>query len=348
MKYSFLRLIFMMIAAAFLLAIFGACTTTAATPSTEQSVGDATHTPVLTDTPQPTETPQPGKVILVSAETLDGVGSAVQNQLQTLAQQAGYAFEVLSGIDAAQADSSLKIGVFLEEPQNLQELRNAAPNAQFVVVTSNDQLQGEGNLSVLYTNTADKAFIAGMVTMLAAPDFRAGALLRWDDEAQGSVQQEAFVNGASYYCGTCASVYMPVAFFPRVTSLPSSSTWETWLEAFNTMNTEYVIYTAFVTASAATPELLQALAAANVVVVGELAPVGTDLPRYAATIQMDIAAQLVNLWPDLTAGIGGKTVVVPVQVVDVNEELLSTGRMRLVDNAVTLLAEGALESLSPD
>ena len=348
MNYSAFRFVSVLLIVAIVLLGFSACNSPTTTLETPQPASDATASPIPTEIPQPTETPQPGKVILVSADALDTPGNEVHSQLQTLSEQAGYSFEAMTAFNVEQVNDSLKVAIFMEEPQNLAELRNAAPAAQFVVVTSNEQLQGEENLSVLYVNTMDQAFIAGMVTMLAAPDFRAGGLLVWDNDEQGADAQEAFVNGANYYCGTCASVYMPVAFFPIVTSLPSSSTWETWLDAFNSMNTEYIIYTMFVNGGAATTELMQALAIANVAVVGEHTPTGTDLPRYAATVQMDIAAQLVNLWPDLQAGIGGKTVVVPVEVVDVNEELLSAGRMRLVNDAIVLLAEGALESLSPD
>jgi hypothetical protein len=47
-------------------------------------------------------------------------------------------------------------------------------------------------------------------------------------------------------------------------------------------------------------------------------------------------------------GQGGHSIKAPVEVVDVSDDFLSQGRMRLVDETLQALMDGAILPLSPD
>ncbi|MBN2048555.1 MAG: hypothetical protein JW750_11990 [Anaerolineaceae bacterium] len=330
--------------------VLGACGNSAATPVIVEGVTEiaeeATEAP--TQTLEPTPTPMTRKAVLVAPPAVRSEDAAwARTRINDRASESGLTLEVVEQVMPEMIGSDWALVVFLIAPDNLDALRNSAVETQFVVI-SDAQMEGQGNLTVLYRDPYEQAFMAGYVSMLAAPDWRLGGLLPWPDETTGQELIEAFTNGANYFCGRCASVYMPVALFPKTSSLTPDSAPEEWTAAFDSLHTQYYLYTVYAAPEAASSTLLAHLAEMNMVIVGGETPTDQLGDRWAATVDQDAIGMLDMIWDDLLAGNGGQTVHVPVSLRDVNAELLSGGRMRLVDETIQLLNDGYLEPLSPD
>lgn len=317
-------------------------------------ISASTDTPTIvaateTATVVPTETPMPSRVVLLAPSNVPGdLVNQFQTHLASIVDNEGMTLDVRGSINEEDITPDWKIVLLLQTPENLEQLRTAAPGVQFVIFSDDPAIQGEGNLSTIFQSTLEQAFMAGYVTILSAPDFRAGGLVIWDEPEIGAQQQEAFKNGAAYYCGRCASVYMPVSLFPVTIALPSSSTPTAWMDAFSALNNEYIIYTIYVDDRAGSTELYNNLIAMNVVLVGAQKPADAIGVRWAATVVSDPIAALESIWGELLNGVGGHSVKAPIEVRDVDEQFLSSGRLRLVEETLQMVMEGAILPLSPE
>jgi len=286
-------------------------------------------------------------VLSVPFEAQDDLYQEVLDFLLTWTVGEGYVLDVRETVAISDIQEDWSGIVFLKSPANLKEIQEANPDLNLLVV-SEDSLTGNGNLSVIQFNQLHQTFVAGYAGVLAARDWRLGGLLPWDDVDKGILLQEAFVNGAAYYCGRCASVYMPVTLFPVISSLPSNSNTDDWMNAYTTLNQSYIVYVMYISLEAGSDELIRTLAEQNVVMVGAETPPEGVQDRWAATVSMDVIGTIQTVLPESFSGNSGQTVIVPVQIKDVNEELLSVGRMRLIDDMMLLLTKGELLPLSPD
>jgi hypothetical protein len=101
----------------------------------------------------------------------------------------------------------------------------------------------------------------------------------------------------------------------------------------------------YVDPAVASEGLLNALGSAgfNLISAGP-APAGLG-ERWIATIGSgDLSEAVQQVWPDLIAGKGGASIELPLAIRDVNEELFSIGRQRLVEQIRTDLAAGYIDT----
>ncbi len=324
--------------------LLAACTgnpTGSATPTLTTSPGvtasAASPTP-LPDTP----TPLPGKVLFVAAETGTTQAAAIHSLVAQLASADKMAFGDLTTLSAGDLGADVRIVVLLSAPENLAALLSAAPGVQFVAIGPPADLDSRPNLTVIQRRPEQVAFLAGFIATIISSDWRSAALL--PDTPAGLA--EAFQNGGRYYCGRCTSLHGPVTAFPLVTVLPAGSAFSAWQDGLAQMQTR-LLQTLYVDPSISSPDLLNLLSGQNLVLVGGLSPAEDLRARWAATVSADLAGPLQTLWPRLAAGEGGETVSAALQLSDVNENLLSPGRQRLVQDVITGLQDGSIVPLSP-
>ncbi len=80
----------------------------------------------------------------------------------------------------------------------------------------------------------------------------------------------------------------------------------------------------------------------KMLLIGQTLP-GEDVrPHWIASIQPDIVSAIKNIFPDLVAGQGGKVVPTPLFLADVNPDLLSAGKLRLVQDVLDGLQNGTI------
>lgn len=294
-------------------------------------------------TVQPTSTPLPGKVILYAPA---GVNSqSVQDRLAGLSGSSGMALEVHSELVKEQLGEEVRVVVLLAVPGNLQELLSAAPQAQFLAISSGD-LPGAANLTVLRRRLENQAFLAGFITVLLSPDYRAAGLLP-SDGPLGETLTNAFVNGGKYYCGVCASGWPYNVYYPQAAVLPAASDGASWQATLTPLFDTQMADVLYLAPEAARPEVIAYLQGKTqfdrtVLLVGEQLPAEELRSQWAAAVGFDVPAALEEVWPDVSTGTARGVFEVPLRVEDVNDDLLGPGRMRLVDELLEELQAGSI------
>ena len=346
-KRAFLSLIAIVLVLLVSGCIEGSKETATATVPAEAAVTEA---PPATDIPLPTNTPEPNTIILYAPTDAPAAQvNKAQTLLSTLAGQQGMVLDVKMQLtDQDVTDACAVLVLLSENGVDAATLANQHP-AMKVIVLREAAVEGQpANVISLISDSTLLEFAAGYVSTLVAPDWRAAGLLPWDDENSGSETQDAFDNGASYYCGRCNSTYMPVTSFPVTRSLASNSAPESWINAVVDLHNQYYIYTVFVSKEAASTELYQHLQTMNVTVIGEEKPEGIENLLWAATIQQEPLTVIEAQWENILNGtLESNEIVVPVVLMDVNEEYLSSGRIRLYEEMMENLTGGWILPLSP-
>lgn len=297
------------------------------------------NTPVPSPVPSETTPAVVAKVVLVGQPAAT---QALQAGLSKLAQKDGLALETREQISAGDLDPSWKVVVLAAPPANLAEIVQAAPGTQFLAIGQTEARAG--NLSLITTNRENELFLAGYLAAVATSDWRFGALLP-SDAAQGSALSDAFVNGGKYYCGRCVPLEAPVVFFPLVAALPAGSSPEQWKAGLDELQKK-VLQVVYLAPEASQPEVMAYLAGLDLRMVGSQTPPREYNDRWVATVSSDPLESLRTLWPDLVAGKGGKILSARITVSDINEQLLSSGRQRLVNDVIDRLGKGLINPLS--
>lgn len=334
--------LFLPVVSFLLLVILAACNASPAatqTPPVNQS-----PSAVPTDVVPPTPTPAPATIWLIAGPEVD---AQLREKFSTwLANQAALenlAFEERDSFRQSDLPAELRAAVFLSPADDISALADNLSNTQFAVVTPSD-LQPAANLSVIRTADNQAVFLAGYLATLNAPDFRSGALFV-DGAANSAHLQDSFLNGGRYFCGRCAPVYAPIVLFPQVGLVPANTDaagWQTAFDALDQNNIEML----YLPAEGLLPDFLAYLTGKNVGVISSAPPPAGSEGMWVATVQTDALAAMAALWPDLTAGTGGKAVQAGLALTSVNTANLSIGRQLLTEKIIPDLTSGVISPLT--
>ena len=324
----------------------GGTPTPAPVPTGAPGVTAGAPTPTLAPPATAVPTPAQGRVILVSTDT-PGAGALVSG-LTGLAGDAGLAFETRPALKPEEIQAEVKLVILLQAPDDLAALTAAAPQAQFVVLGGSD-LSAGGNLSVVRQLEEQRTFMAGYITTLIAPDWRAAGLL---PDAPASLQ-DAFINGGRFWCGRCIPMYAPLVLFPLAGVQPVGTDAAGWQSTLQDLQ-KNILEAVYISPAADSPDLLKAIADQKLIMVGTQSPT-LGVPEgatadvkatWAATLSFDPLPAIQKLWPDLLAGKGGQTADASLSWTDVNADLFTVGRQRLAQDALNGLLDGTIGPLS--
>ncbi len=304
-----------------------------------------TMPPLPTDTPAPTVTPLPNKIALIAPPEISPAQSqAVQAVLNELAAPAGFVVETLPEIQPADlSNGGWKMAFFLTTPGNLTDLLNTAPQVQFAVV-SRTELPAAANLTTILISPENEAFLAGFLSVVTATDWRAAGLFPADGD--GPARQAAYLNGAHYYCGICNPFFAPAVRFPLSYALPVTAGAGEWQAVADEL-VKNVVYLMYVSPEAASAELLTYLASKNIMLVGSQTPPDELKPYWVATVHQDLAASIREVFPAMLEGRGGQAVMAALELIDVNEGLISAGKQDLVNQTQETLIKGLVMAADP-
>ncbi len=321
--------------------ILTACSTRAnltPQPTPTQEETSPTQVDSTQGTPLPSPEPKIEYLYLIGAQGADaGAVEQIEQNLKQRAVSGGLEFVSSDEFPQGDVNGTVRIAVILNAGENIDELARAHPQTQFVVLSGTD-IQPAENLSVIRQSAGVQAFLAGFIAVLVASDYRAGALLADNTFALDQVQ-DAYANGARYLCGRCTPVYGPIVAFPQVAVIPASSPGDAWQAAFDQLH-QNRIQTLLLSPPAAQAQFLTYLAGLNVSVLGFQPPPEGFSSNWIATIQFDTIAALDQLWPELISGADGRALSAPIRLSDINENLLTTGKMIMVDQVIKDLQEG--------
>ncbi len=304
----------------------------------------ATETPSPTATARPTATPIiPLAILVIPADLPQEESTLYQKTIYELAYAAGMRFQVLNTLtplDLELAGPALKVVVVFPPDPGLASLVSQAPQVQFLAVGIPD-LAPAANLTVLgATNrpVEQQAFLAGYITAMLSPDYRTGILTLADDP-QGLAAETAFINGRKFYCGLCLASFPPWYDYPLHIQVPpetAADQYPAYARAFHNYQVEAV----YIYPPLATPDVLMMLADYNIKMVGESLTLEDVRDQWVVSIQPDLLAAVRQVFPELVAGQGGREIAIPLFLNDVNEALLSEGKLRLVQQVLEDLQAG--------
>ena len=319
---------------------------TSSPTSTSTTAVDGIETQ-LTDTPKitdiPTTPPQSLTVLVIPPEADPAQFDELTSTLSELARDEGLDFELRSSFTVQDLAPSLRLLVALPPDPGLAELARAAPQTQFLGIGIPD-LEPAPNLSVIDTqgiSPGNIGFLAGYLAAVATPEWRAGTI-SISDTPEGVIHRESFLNGAVFFCGLCRQTYPPFNTYPMYVEAPSGSTSQEWQVVAGIL-IDQAVRTAYIPPGIGDDNLLEHLAGAEVNLIGTTPPPPGIQDRWIATITGDIASAVRRAWPDLIAGQGGLHLPVKITLTDINPDLLSPGRQRLVDNLILELEAGFID-----
>jgi hypothetical protein len=291
-----------------------------------------------TGTVAPTQTAIPSSLLLVDPSAASG---ETKSTLQTFAAANGLTY--LETVDLAGDLTGVKIAVVFGDAGAYKEQAAANSGIQFVFVGSTSGTAA-GNISLIKERPQDLAFLAGYLSTIVAEDWRSGGLLASNSLPVENIA-DAFENGGKLICGLCTPIYPPYFYYPVYQDV-SGKTAAADMMADVTVLADSKVDTAFVSASADLPEVLDALEAAGMFLIGEN-PASAYAARYAAILGYDVNPALETMLPQLLAGQGGQTAVVKVVLAAVNNsQKISPARQALFVSVAERLAADEIIPLS--
>jgi hypothetical protein len=306
-----------------------------------------TSTPVIISSPTPAST---SLTILVLPADMPHIDSDLYQALvYDLAKANGMRFQVrnvLTTADLALEGSALKVVVSLPPDPGLAALAAAAPGVQFLALDI-PGLTASSNLSSVGAAgfpVDQQAFLAGYIAAMIAPEWRVG-ILSQKDTPGGDAAVTAFSNGYHFFCGDCFNPNFSQpnshGLYPIIVRIPTDAA----LSAYNghaDLLIRNFVKVAFLFPEIATPDLLAYMAQNGMLVISQALP-GEDVrPNWIASIQPDLTSALQRIFPELVAGNGGQFISTPLSLADINPDLLSDAKLRLVQEVLTGLENGAI------
>ena len=322
-----------------LLLLLSACGTATETVATTP---DLPTEVVATSGPVVTPTSVVPLVVLIVPPSLDPETSDLyQKTVYDLAQSAGMRFQVRDNMSPAEIEPGLKVVIALPPDPGIVALAAAAPDAQFLSINIPDVAPG-GNISVLGGNSQSDiaGFLAGYTAALITTDYRIGMMMPRDN-ADAIRAFNAYVNGMKYYCGLCRPYFFFAWTFPQYIDIPADANVDDYDAYSNILLTERRVLTIYLHPDIATQDLTTYIGTTGAMMIGTKTP--EQLPAgWVMTIQPNIIKAIQSAWPQLISGQGGVTVQSPLGLSDIDPNLLSPGKQRLVMQTLDNLQAGLI------
>jgi len=310
----------------------------------------ASNEPSLTSTPPPTETlvPPPALTatpviplaILVLPATLDAETSNLyQKTVYDLAQTGGMRFQVRNTLTTVDLEPGLQVVILLPPDPGIAALAAAAPNVQFLAINMPGVTAG-ANISVLGGNSQSDiaAFLAGYTAALITDDYRIGMMMPRDN-VDAIRAFNAFASGMTFYCGTCRPFYYLPWSFPQYIDIPADEDKNHYNAFSDILILQYKVRTIYLYPDIATLDIETYIGTTGTLMIGTVTP--EQRPAgWVMTIQLDVIKAIQSAWPQLISGQGGLTVQSPLGLSDIDPNLLSPGRQRLVEQLLSDLQAG--------
>ena len=306
----------------------------------------ATPTPTPDPITSPTA-PMPLAILILPADMPQKDKDIYQTIVYDLAQANSMRWQVLNTLTPADlplVGPALRVVIALPPDPGLAALTAAAPDVQFLAVGIPD-LPAASNLSTIGATgipVDQQAFLAGTIAGMIAPEWKVGILSR-KDTTGGDAAVTAFGNGFVFYCGSCRNPLFPQpsGIYPVVVRIPTDAKPGEYT-AYADLLLRNIVKVAYVYPEVATPELLSYMAQTDMLIIGQ-SLIGEDVrSHWVLSIQPDTVAAIQTIFPDLVAGQGGQVVPTPLLLADVNPDLLSEGKLRLVQEVLDGLQNGTI------
>ncbi len=293
--------------------------------------------------PSPTETQANDLAVLLAPDGSDPAqAAAIQSGLDKSMAEAGLRWEKRSSLTGQEA--GLRLVVILPPDPGAAQLAASAPQVQFVAVGLKG-VKPAANLSVVGAEGErldQEGFTAGYLAAMITPDWRVGALAV-SDSLPGKLARQGFLNGAIYFCGLCLAYHGPAGDYPVYSELPAAASSDQWQAAAQQL-IDKTVKTVYLTPGAGDEASYALLLQSGAIFFGSQPAPDSLRSRWAATVISDPVPAIQNLLPDLLNGNGGANLPASISIVEVNENLVSPGRLQLAEKMVGDLLNGLIDT----
>lgn len=316
------------------------------TPEVAAPTAVPSHTPLPPATPIPTLS-TPLALLILPPDMDQAASDLYQKTVYDLALASGYRFQVRNGITPEDlADPTLKVVIALPPDPGVTSYAPTAPNVQFLAVNIPDVTAG-GNISVLAPNTQVElpAFLAGYTLAMLVNEYHIGMLYP-EGDANAVAAVNAFNNGMRYYCGLCEGVYIDLISYPAILAIPANEDPAKYGGYANVLINDNRVGGLYIYPSLASDDLLSYVGTQGALLIG----ISRPEPRpggWVMTITPDTVKAIQSAWPQLIAGQGGQNVQSPLGLADVDPNILSEGKLRLVQETLDALVAGRILTSNP-
>lgn len=304
-----------------------------------------TSTSTLTVTPPPTLTALPSVGLFLAPPDADPVLAAeLDSRLSQWIPANGYRYQVrpsLSGNDLE--NDNFRLVVALNPNPEISSLAVSNPGINFLTVGILG-LEPASNLSTIGAdeNRLDQqGFIAGYIAAMITPDWRVGVIGYSDTQITVAARQ-AFFTGVKFYCGLCLPIYPPFYEYPLYFELGEDADSAAWRSAADFM-IHRSVETVYVVPGAGDNDMFRYLAEAGIKIIGGEPPLSGIQDHWIASLRFDLLASFIEFWPEFVNETDSTAVTVPLQITDINPELLSPGKLRLVEETLEDVLAGYID-----
>ncbi|MBI3168519.1 MAG: hypothetical protein HYZ22_08580 [Chloroflexi bacterium] len=304
------------------------------------------HTPPPSATPIPTLS-TPLALLILPTDLDKPTSDLYQKTVYDLALASGFRFQVRNGITPEDlADPTLKVVIALPPDPGVANYAPTAPNVQFLAVNI-PNVTAAGNVSVLAPSTQVElpAFLAGYTLAMMTYEYHVGMLYP-EGDANAQAALNAFSNGMRYYCGLCDGIYIDLVSYPAILGIPTNEDPSKFGGYANVLINDNKVGGLYIYPSLATDDFLSYVGTQGVYLVGTTRPE----PRpggWLMTISPDTIKAIQTAWPQLIAGQGGQNVQSPLGIADVDTNILTEAKLRLVQHTLDELIAGRILPSNP-
>lgn len=308
----------------------------------------STHTPTVLSTQLPGNTPSDTPtetselVVLVIPEGADPEQrDTVSSVIQELAGEAGMQIETQADITPNDLRPDVKMVVVVAPFNGLAELAQAAPQIQFLGIGV--ESQSAANLNTIQVNSSgpgDQGFVAGYLAALVTPEWRT-AIIGVSDTPAGALTSQGFINGMKFYCGLCRQTYPPYYEYPMYSLLPVDASDDEWRLAADGL-IDQAVKTIYLAPGAGEEVLPEYLTSQGINIIASSNP-DIQSEQVIAVVTADLDATLRSVWQNLFAGKENGSTLSQISVSNINPDILTLGKQRLLDDLITQLEQGFID-----
>ncbi len=312
--------------------------------------GTFTAVPEPTATPVDTPTPlSPVGVFLTPPGSDQGLSDELSPIIGGYIRDLGLRFQVLISLteDDFQHDD-YRIVVVLAPYPDLQTLAELTPQTKYLAVGFNDLAPAE-NLSVLRSGGGNydiQGFIAGYIAALITPDWRVGAL-SVQENPDALAARDGFRTGVKYYCGLCNPKYAPTGLnylYPKYIDLPVDAT-DTQIAANVDFLVDRAVNTYYIVSGAGTPLIYNMLVAYDKNIIGPGSDYQEDYKEnWVVSLEYDLMEAFEEIWPRFLEAESGLEHIPPLLLTDINYDLLSEGKVMMVEKILEEVSSGYIKT----
>ena len=309
-----------------------------------------TEPQLATELPADTPTALPPVGVFLTPEGSDPDMVELLNPLfGAYIREEGLRYQVLPNLSPADFKTDdYQIVVVIPPFPDLETLSQQAPDTKFLAVGFNDVNPLE-NLSVLGSGGGAfdvQGFIAGYIAAIVTTDWRVGVLSMQENE-DALAAREGFQVGVKFYCGLCNPKYAPTGInyiYPKYIDLPVEVT-DLEIEANVNFLVDRAVNTYYIVPHVGSEKIYRMLVGYQKNIIGAGSDFREEYRDYwVASLEYDLVAALKDFWPmflDAESGIEGTP---PLLITDVNPDLLSPGKIKLVDTIMEEVTSGYIKT----